>query len=300
MTFGHDLMSPHVILSDSAFVTSEHLSNATDTTALVQTIPSNPSTNAEFASYVERLLDPPEQPSNSGLLSPTEAESRYVPPIIDNPSMEVMVDSAIMNSSNATSNAKRTVNRYEITKSGGKVAIIVLTRSAYRLGETVPVAIDFYDSRVPCYSLHASLETSENIDQAIALRSKASIQRVTRRVHASHFQSTVSAERVLFNPMIPASAVPEFITTGVSLEWKLRFEFVTDRSRDPEVLGEDYIEPFEVVARDERGCAKAAIQGLFCETFDVTIPLRVYGAIANFDEQIGSVDFPVKSQNDSA
>lgn len=197
--------------------------------------------------------------------------------------MKESIDLAILKS-NASTLSKRSANRFEIKRGGDKVAVIMLARPAYRLGETLPVAIDFHDADVSCYALRATLETSETIDPSIALRSKASILRVTRRVHASQYESTVSADRVLFSPTLPISAAPEFVTTGVSLDWRLRFEFVTGRLGENDDLGEGIEDLMEEVAKDERGSVHAAVQGLSCETFDVTVPLRVYGAIGPFDQ----------------
>ncbi|KAL9634428.1 MAG: hypothetical protein Q9164_004099 [Protoblastenia rupestris] len=291
---GHDLMSPHTILSDSAIVTSVDPSDLIDTAVhKTKATCKRQSFTTELTSYVERLLYQQNQSLNSGLLSPTDDQSQCFPLALDQPNnMKELVDSAILNSSTRSS-GMRSANRYEITRSGDKVAVILLTRSAYRLGETVPVAVDFHDSGISCFTLHATLETSETINPALALRSKASIQRVTRRIHASHLESTISAERVFFNPLIPANATAEFITTGVNLEWKLRFEFVTDRSRNLSALEKELDENMEEVARDERGSVKAAVQGLVCETFDVTVPLRIYGSTAAFDEYSESGDFPI-------
>ena len=291
---GHDLMSPHTILSDSAIVTSVDPSDQIDTAVhKTKATCKRQSFTTELTSYVERLLYQPNQSSNSGLLSPTDDQSQCFPLALEQPNnMKELVDSAILNSSTRSS-GMRSANRYEITRSGDKVAVILLMRSAYRLGETVPVAVDFHDSRISCFTLHATLETSETINPALALRSKASIQRVTRRIHASHLESTISAERVFFNPLIPANATAEFFTTGVNLEWKLRFEFVTDRSRNLSALEKELDENMEEVAKDERGSVKAAVQGLVCETFDVTVPLRIYGATAAFDQYSESGDFPI-------
>ena len=169
----------------------------------------------------------------------------------------------------------------------------MLLRPAYRLGESVPVVIDFHGADIPCYSLHATLETSESIDASLALRSTASVQRVTRRIHASQSESTIASDRVFFNPMIPIGATPEFITTAVNLQWELRFEFVTDGSFGAETADASTDGLMEEVATDERGSLKAAMQTFSCETFDVAVPLRVYGAIPAFEGEKASDEYPV-------
>lgn len=287
-------MSPHTILQNTAVTSS------LDNSHKAGVVPGDPSplkvsksSPTEFLSYVEKILDTPRVESGHGLLSPTEIDSRSHTPMSEEPStMKESIDLAILRSNIATS-MNRSANRFEITRSGERVAVILLARPAYRLGEAVPLAVDFQDSDIFCYSLHATLETAETIDPAIALRSKASIQRVTRRIHASQFESTISARKVLFSPIIPIASTPEFITSGINLEWKLRFEFVTSRLGDAEELEEGIEGLMEEVARDERGSVQAAVQGLPCETFEVAVPLRVYGATAKFDEKTEAGDFSI-------
>lgn len=286
-------MSPHTILHNVASISSvEHVQ-------IARAIPKDPSplkvsspSPKEFLSYVENILETPRL-TGFGLLSPTEIDSQSHTPMSEEPStMRESIDIAILRSNVATS-SNRSANRFEITRSGERVAVILLARPAYRLGEAVPIAVDFQESSISCYSLHATLETAETIDPAIALRSKASVQRVTRRIHASHFESGISTRKVFFSPMIPTASTPEFITSGINLEWKLRFEFVTARLGGTEELEEETFGLMEEVARDERGSVHAAVQGLPCETFDVTVPLRVYGATAKFDEKTEAGNFPI-------
>ena len=162
----------------------------------------------------------------------------------------------------------------------------MLTRPAYRLGETITAAIEFTGADIPCYALHASLETSERVDGAIALRSDASIRRVTRKIHSSHSEATLFASRIVFSPTIPSTATPSFITSGVSLDWKIVIEFVTPRF---EALEDNRImhgpELVEEISRDDRGVILAAVEGIECETFEVVVPLRVYGALVGLTEK---------------
>ena len=287
-------MSPHTILQNAASVSS--VANAQKAGVIpgdrspVKTSNHSPT---ELLSYVEKILDTPRLKTGLGLLSPTEIDLRSHTPMNEGPStMREVIDIAIIRSNVATS-SNRSANRFEITRNGERVAVILLARPAYRLGEAVPIAVDFQESGISCYSLHATLETSETIDPAIALRSKASVQRVTRRIHASQFESTISARKVFFSPTIPTVSTPEFITSGVNLEWKLRFEFVTARLGDAEEMEEETCGLMEEIARDERGSVQAAVQGLPCETFDVTVPLRVYGATAGSDWATEAGNFPI-------
>lgn len=188
--------------------------------------------------------------------------------------------------SNTTAESQQSANRFEIARSGRRVAVVMLARPAYRLGETITAAIDFSNADIPCYAIHASLETAEKVDPSIALRSESSILRATRRVYGSHSESTLFARRAVFSPSIPASATPEFITSGVSLEWRLRIEFVTPRLSDADgELRPDFPSLLEAVASDDRGVVLAAVEMLDCETFEIEVPLTVYGAVSGTVER---------------
>ena len=280
---GHDLMSPHTILKNAASISVvDNFQEAGALSGGPSTLKVPGSSPTELLSYVDKILNAPRLKSGFGLLSPTESDSRSHTPMSEEPStMRESIDIAILRS-NFVASSNRSANRFEITRNGKRVAVILLARPAYRLGEAVPTTIDFKESSISCYSLHATLETAETIDPAIALRSKASVQRATRRIHASQFESSISARKTFFSPIIPLMAAPEFITSGVNLEWKLRFEFVTARLGDVELPEDDTCEE---IANDERGVVQAAVQGLPCETFDVMVPLRVYGATMDVDEK---------------
>lgn len=134
------------------------------------------------------------------------------------------------------------------------------------------------------------------------------------------------ARRVVFTPTIPVNATPEFVTTGVALEWKVRLEFVVpvgdemqrqpspsqqqigmgdieeeEEGREDERLNSD--DPpkrgisqerkspphplLEEVARDDRGgLILVAAENLACESFEVAVPLRVYGAVCTGLERL--------------
>ncbi|CAK7223736.1 Golgi membrane exchange factor (Ric1p-Rgp1p) subunit [Sporothrix curviconia] len=184
----------------------------------------------------------------SGLLSPTAvipgsrrmstASSIFLPddngrPILSLSSREA-IDLAILRSNindhhqhghGGSSNVS--ANRFEIARNGRKVGTVMLARPAYRLGETVTMVVDFSNADIRCYAVHAALETAEKIvNPKLALRSEASIQRVTRKVYASLSEATLYARRFVFTATIPSGATPEFETTGISLEWKIHVEFV--------------------------------------------------------------------------
>jgi hypothetical protein len=290
----YDLMSPYVMLRNDASISTVLGNEQEHAGTVAASAHSKPDPSVQsFLSYVENILVKPRQNSSLGLLSPTESGQKALTTTEEEmDTVKDAIDHAILQS-NSTLSSKRSPNRFEITRSGHRVAVIMLTRPAYRLGETITVAIDFRHADVSCHSLNATLETSESVDPAIALRSNASVQRVTRRIHASQSESTVFATRAVFNPTIPANATPGFITSGVTLEWKLRFEFVTSQTSDGADLHDNLDDLMEEIARDDRGIVMAAVQGLPCETFDVTVPLRIYGATAGFGEKNETGEIPI-------
>lgn len=274
-------MSPYIILRDQAktsTVSPDSRDGSPSKKSSAQTTQDAANFN-EFLEYIDNLLDRPRMNSSMGLLSPTET----IPgrsSLSDEPqTMKEAIDLAIMRS-NLTGAANQSANRFEIARSGRRVAVIMLARPAYRLGETVSAVIDFTNADIPCYSMHVSLETSEKVDPAIALRSNASIYRVTRKVHASFSENALFAQRLSFSPTIPPSATPEFITSGVSLEWKIRVEFITPRlvhEGGEQAYWDDLLEEVET---GDRGIILAAAERLPAESFEVMVPVRVYGAIS--------------------
>lgn len=287
-------MSPHIPLRDQAQVRCLEAWVTSKTDRITSSDQKAPGSSLQgFLSYVDNILEKPRRDSELGLLSPTASRATQNFSRIEGPAaVREAIDLAILRSNVAT-NSNRSTNRFEIARNGQRVAVIMLTRSAYRLGETITAAIDLSGADIPCYSIYGSLETSENVDPAIALRSGASIHRATRRIHASHTENTLFARRVTFIPSIPATMTPGFITSGVSLEWSLRFRFVTPKSvtEDEKFAGRDAL--LEEVSRDDRGSVIAATESLACESFEITVPLRIYGAVAGWSENNEVAGLPI-------
>ncbi|OBT57800.1 hypothetical protein VE04_01539 [Pseudogymnoascus sp. 24MN13] len=286
---GHDLMSPYIILKDQASIRSisdraagavEQSSKTTVANKKAQ------SSHDEFLSYVDDLLTTPRQQPDPSLLSPTaNLQRRRLSSIPGPASAKEAIDMAILRSNLAT-DMQQSANRFEIARGGQRIAVVMLARPAYRLGETVTAIIEFADAEIACYAVHASLESSEKVDQSIALRSDASINRVTRKTHASHSESALFARRIVFSPSIPVASTPSFITSGVSLDWKILIEFVTprvDRTKEGNPTYDS--ELLEEVSRDDRGAVLAAAETLNCESFEIAVPLRVYGAVSSNDKE---------------
>ncbi|GJC82565.1 protein sat1 [Colletotrichum liriopes] len=274
---GHDLMTPYIILRDQAKIKAvDKLSTLNEIKKLKA--PKTDTTINEFLIYVDELLTRPRQGSSAGLLSPTAYPGSRRPSAFEDATTATdAINMAIMRS-NMTSEGQQSPNRFEIARNGQRVGVVMLTRPSYRLGEVVTMAIDFTDAEIPCYAVHSCLESAERIEPHLAIRSEASIHRVTRKVHVSASEATLYSRRMVFTPTIPINATPEFITTGVSLEWKIRVEFVVP-SQETELEREaPSTHPLlEEISRDERGG---------WSSFEVAVPLRVYGAVATGLEKL--------------
>ncbi|KAM0756310.1 Rgp1-domain-containing protein [Meredithblackwellia eburnea MCA 4105] len=115
---------------------------------------------------------------------------------------------------------------YDINKDGYMVASLTLVKSAYRLGETVngSVVINSGEGRV--LRVSARLETHELIETTISTKPAPQIRQLTRRLHSEHHEMTLDSARVGFALAIPSGATPDFLTSGVKLQWSVRMSFL--------------------------------------------------------------------------
>ncbi|KAJ5907403.1 Reduced growth phenotype protein 1 [Penicillium taxi] len=271
---GHDLMSPYVLLRDEAKV--HKVGSNTTLDLKTPSIGGQWHSAGDFLSYVDEILD---QRARSNLLYPPGVVPERQPSYDGLPhalSCKDIIDFAILRS-NQAAQSRRSPNRFEIARDGQRIAVVVLNRPVHRLGETIIATVDFDKASIPCYAVRASLETSEKIVPTLAVRSVASIHRTTRRIHASLFENTLYATRVVFSPAIPISATPTILTSGVTLDWDLRFEFVTPNVPNEQGSGLSGTQLLETISSDDRGKVMSAIEHLGCESFEISIPLTVYG-----------------------
>ncbi|KAK3397415.1 Rgp1-domain-containing protein [Sordaria brevicollis] len=278
---GHDLMAPYIILRDQARVQTVNNTNTASTTTLnnhnhqqqqpqqtrQKLLGDKPAANEDsFLTYVDELLSsrslqlqngarapgllsptasapPSRRPSNYSLNSTTSSHFNPFGPQTHMPILTAKeaIDLAILRSNIASHDSNQSTNRFEIARNGRRVAVVMLARPAYRLGEQITMAIDFEGAEIPCYAVHIALETAERVDSSLALRSEASVHRVTRKVLVSSSEATMFAKRVVFTPTIPVTATPEFVTSGVSLEWKVRVEFVVPSAEALERMGQSLV-----------------------------------------------------------
>ena len=307
-SLGHDLMSPYILLQDAA--TSTSLTPDLSSSGIFPPFPAKLEEKGsksrghdleDFLRYTERLLNA-RKDSSGMILSPitpsTPAVSFQQSGLDQMPStIKEMIDVAILRSNQSKGSRKagqegtQSANRFNIARSGQPVAVLTILRPAYKLGEAVTGRIDFTTSPLSSgdnpspaatYAVSITLESSEHVDPSLALRSSTSINRVTKKVHASIRENTLYARQMSFSLSIPSTAAPSFETTGVSVKWRIRIEFTTQRQiqglgidGQPSEANDDLLEE---LASDERGTSYVAKERLNADSFEISVPLRIYGA----------------------
>ncbi|KAF2404873.1 Rgp1-domain-containing protein [Trichodelitschia bisporula] len=221
---GHDLLAPYILLRSTARTTDLSL------TPYPAPPPGNDTDLPAFLHYVDSLLTKPRP--GAAFLSPTSppASSRRPSFTEDLRTAKQAIDLAILRANHASPGSPAPLsNKFDIARSGRRVCTLLLARPAFRLGETVALVVDCAAADIPVYGIQVALESAEKVDAAIAMRSASAIARATRRVHGYAAESGLFARRVAVALTIPLTATPEFVTSGVVLEWRLRVGFVTPR-----------------------------------------------------------------------
>lgn len=320
---GHDLMQPYIVLRDTA--RTAQLGNSGSDSAVQQPTQEEIQTSSiRFLEFVETLLDrhhrrmsassltmvPTESSSSGNTGSDSSVKSRQTATIkaIDN-----AIARANQIQSMSTADTTTSPNKFSISTAGLPIATLIIDRPLHRLGETITLVIDLADSSLNIAYVRCTLESQEKVDPALAVRSAATIARLTKRIYASKSETALFARRIVFRPTIPPSAVPTFITTGVSFAWSLTVEFGVvkqdlasavgnsktklnsdNRSHDDEenIRSEKIRMPaplLEELHRDERNVTFVAVESLDIDPVEVTVPITVYGDLVE-EDGVGSRD----------
>jgi len=314
---GHDLMSPYVILKDQARTFA--LERFGDIGGYTKARQTDLGASDDFHNYVAQLLQNSNDELACAVLSPS-ADASGPPTPLAHPhsrnqsqlSTRALIDHAIRQSSNP-SQPKQSQTHFTIARASVPIASVILSRSFVRLGDTLTCAVDFSIARAPCYAVEFTLESAEVVDPSFAIRSVQSVERATRRIWVRRTESVVWARRRVFTAQIPMQATPGFDTTGVALEWCIRLEMVTAPSTVQLIREEDDderparpstdtgsgggLDGFEEVHTpsrlllemtnvDERGTTLSAMKRLRCQSFDVVVPIRVFGASVRLEDDL--------------
>jgi len=157
------------------------------------------------------------------------------------------------------------------------------------------------------------LESMEDIESEVSVRSQSSVYRATRRIHGSKTEFTTFARRVQFAFEIPTGLAPTFETSsGISFppytlayilvchHWSLRLEFLTSLFPEPDPEGGEEpirqppLDLLQLVDKDDRASTYMATETLFCESFDCHVPVIVLPTNQEIPEdRIGLTGFAV-------
>ncbi|CAG8606251.1 14302_t:CDS:2 [Racocetra persica] len=173
---------------------------------------------------------------------------------------------SLTNTATIISKNARKVN-FDICKNNQRVAQLCLLKTLYRLGDIVTGTLNFNDAIIPSYQVSITLENSELVESSVANRPQQQISRLTRKIHGEHHEFCLNASRISFAISIPTNCTPDFATTGVKLQWSLRLEFITGSKNDY---------PLMPLNADERHHYFQAVEDVNVETFDCSIPIKVY------------------------
>ena len=284
----YDLMSPYIQIKDTATVKDLGKLSRTGFTNVAKANIRGPTNDpSEFISYVNGLLSGPAENPSIGLLSPTEPTIGGSHKVRESRSTEENVHILTTQGHAWT---KFGPSRYQIQRNGERVAIILLSRPVFRLGESIPIVVDFRTATTPCHSLQVYLESLESINPSIALRSEPNTHRTTRKVYASQSEYASYGSRLFFNITVPVTGTPDFVTSGVGLIWRLRFEFVTV-IRPIGITAEKGF--MEELIKSERGRTMVAEEDMVCESFEANVPLRVFGMSSRLAESTTPVGISI-------
>ncbi|KAJ3260017.1 hypothetical protein HK103_001527 [Boothiomyces macroporosus] len=172
---------------------------------------------------------------------------------------------------------------YDISKNNEHVCQLILPRLGYRLGESLTCLLNFSQSSLPCFHVSVFLETQETADPAFANKPKNQIQNHTRICYGEFHQTTLNSRRVVVSLNIPSKCTPDFQTSAVSLQWSVRFEFITGagkRIQNTSNIVDGYVH-------------SRAIPRVDVEPFDCVVPLKVYGALKTTKQRRKVLEFEI-------
>ncbi|KAK4516625.1 uncharacterized protein ATC70_011601 [Mucor velutinosus] len=268
----YDLMNPVVRYKDEAVV-DEY--NATKAEEKPVKQPKKPAQQLEerkaFMNYVNELFENSTQNHTIHEITRRESDA-YEERSADEQILDKSCSQVV---SRITHRSRKAM--YDICKNNQRVAKLHLIKTAHRLGEPVIGVLDFSEAILSTYKISIFLESCESVEDTISLRTPQHISRVSRKTHSDFHSFCLDNKRLSFSLPIPATASPEFQTTGVSLKYFLKFEFITSIDNQP---------PFIPIIKDEKHVHHQCLQDIEVSTFDCQIPLTIYGSPGGVDRAL--------------
>ncbi|KAI8878852.1 Rgp1-domain-containing protein [Backusella circina FSU 941] len=258
----YDLMNPIVLYKDTAIVDEKTIAIQKPHKKKILNLSDQLEERKAFMDYIDELL---ENTTNTSIHEITRRESdAYEEQNIDEP-IEGYNKSCSQIVSRITHSSRKAM--YDICKNNQRVAKLHLVKTAHRLGEPIMGVIDFSEAILTTFRVSIFLESIESVEESIAQRPKHHIARVSRKSHSDFHSFCLNNKCISFSLPIPAAVSPEFQTTGVTLKYFLKVEFITGASV-----------PFIPINIDEKHRHYQCLQDVEVSTFDCQIPVTVYGS----------------------
>lgn len=133
--------------------------------------------------------------------------------------------------------------------------------------------------------MSARLESHEQIETTISLKKAGQVRSATKKIHSEQHEISVSAGRLALSLSIPSGATPDFATSGMRLQWSVRFSFLVVPPKDKKGAGTKMGHKYKpshakrpslmdaFVAPDE---SFEGIPGQRTEVIECSIPIKVY------------------------
>jgi len=121
---------------------------------------------------------------------------------------------------------------WKIDKGQNALLQLSLNKTVYQLGELLHGTFEFeHKAASRCHQVSVWLETVESVPEALrnSIKGKAPF----RKQYCEHHELTLHALQTHFTFQLPVEATQEFSTAVISLQWMLRFEFLTTDPKQP-------------------------------------------------------------------
>ncbi|KAG0145867.1 hypothetical protein CROQUDRAFT_658118 [Cronartium quercuum f. sp. fusiforme G11] len=122
---------------------------------------------------------------------------------------------------------------FDINKDGKPVAQLTLVKSAYRLGEIVEGTLSFNlsgNNNGRVIKASVTLETTELIETSHLLEKDHmtgdQIKLLTSKIHSDYEEFLLNQNRCKFSLVIPTDSTPEFTSSVMKLQWKIKLKFI--------------------------------------------------------------------------
>ncbi|XP_065670990.1 RAB6A-GEF complex partner protein 2 isoform X1 [Hydra vulgaris] len=132
----------------------------------------------------------------------------------------------------------KNLNTYNIQSANGIVGKFCLSKVYYRLGEDVLGMFEFSKSSIPCIKYTVCLQFEESISkECLANESVSNLIHYT--TVSQHTECVKMAAKTSFALPIPITCTSQFTHKIVSVNWRLHFEFIIEKTSNEDSSNEN-------------------------------------------------------------